>query len=100
MHRLPLPPPPPSYDASAVAVIESIERTVLRLHPPRQGEILAILNAIECHVEEGQSDPGVVRPLTDALMGMVAIAQLDARAVTSITRHLDKLRERTGQPRG
>jgi hypothetical protein len=73
---------------------------VQRLRPDRQGEILAILNAIECHVEEGEGDPGVLRHLTDALVAMAAIVHLDARAVTVITRKLDKLRDRVGQPRG
>jgi hypothetical protein len=69
-----VPPPPPEYDANAVAVVESIERTVLRLRPDRQGEIIAILNAIECHIEEGQGDPRVLAHLTDALVAMGAIA--------------------------
>ena len=70
-----------------------------RLHPNRQREIIAILNAIECHVEEGQGDPAVLRHLTDALVGMAAIVHLDARAVIIITRKLDKLRDRAGQAR-
>jgi hypothetical protein len=73
---------------------------VQRLRPDRQGEIVAILNAIECHVEEGEGDPRVLRHLTDALVAMAAIVHLDARAVTVITRKLDNLRDRVGQPRG
>jgi hypothetical protein len=88
------------YDANAVAVVESIGRTVQRLNPDRQGEIIAILNAIEAHVEEGQSDPGVLHHLTDALVTMVAIVRLDARAATLITRKLDTLRDRIGRSRG
>ena len=94
-----VPPPPPEYDANAVAVVESIERTVQRLRPERQGEIIAILNAIECHVEEGQGDPGVLRHLTDALVAMGVIVRLDPRAVTIITRKLGTLRDRTGRTR-
>ena len=96
----PVPPPPPSYDPNAVAVVESIERTVQQLHPERQGELIAILNAIECHVEEGEGDPRVLRHLTDALVDMAAIVHLDARAITVITRKLDKLRDRVGHPAG
>jgi hypothetical protein len=88
------------YDANAVAVVESIERTVQRLHPDRQGEIIAILNAIESHIEEGLGDPGVLHHLTDALVAMVAIVRLDTRAVTLITRKLDMLRDRIGQTPG
>jgi hypothetical protein len=88
------------YDANAVAVVESIGRTVQQLHPDRQGEILAILNAIESHVEEGQGDPSVLYHLTDALVAMAAIVRLDARAVTLINRKLDKLRDRIGRNRG
>jgi hypothetical protein len=71
---------------------------VLRLHPDRQGELVAILNAIECHVEEGQGDLVVLCHLTDALVVMAAIVHLDARAVTVITRKLDNLRDRVGHP--
>jgi hypothetical protein len=87
------------YDANAVAVVESIGRTVQRLHLDRQGEIIAILNAIESHIEEGQADPGVLHHLTDALVAMAVIVRLDARAVTLITRKLDKLRDRIGRTR-
>jgi len=88
------------YDANAVAVVEWIGRTVQRLRPDRQGEVIAILNAIESHVEEGQGDPGVLHHLMDALMDMATIVRLDARAVTLINRKLDKLRDRIGRTRG
>jgi hypothetical protein len=88
------------YDANVVAVVESIGRTVQRLHPDRQGEIIAILNAIESHVDEDLGDPDVLHHLTDALVAMVAIVRLDARAVTLITRKLDKLSDRIGRTRG
>lgn len=71
-----------------------------RLHPDRQGEIIAILNAIESHVDEDLGDPDVLHHLTDALVAMVAIVRLDARAVTLITRKLDKLSDRIGRTRG
>jgi hypothetical protein len=87
------------YDTKAVAVIASIERTVLRLRPDRQGEIIAILNAITSHIEEGQGDPGVLRHLTDALVAMAAVVCLDARAVKVFTRKLDKLRDSTPRAR-
>lgn len=70
-----------------------------RLHPDRQGEIIAILNAIESHIEEGLGDAGVLHHLTDALVAMVTIIRLDPRAVTLITTKLDRLRERTGRAR-
>ena len=70
-----------------------------RLHPDRQGEIIAILNAIECHVEEGQGDPGVLRHLADALAAMGAVVRLDPRAVTLITRKLAKLGDRVARTR-
>ena len=88
------------YDANAVAVVASIERTVQRLRPDRQGEIIAILNAITSHIEEGRGDPGVLRHLTDALVAMAAVVRLDSRAVTFITRKLDKLRDGGGRTRG
>jgi hypothetical protein len=88
------------YDTKVVAVIASIERTVLRLRPDRQGEIIAILNAITSHIGEGRGDPGVLRHLTDALVAMAAVVRLDSRAVTLITRKLDTLRDRVGRPHG
>ena len=71
-----------------------------RLHPDRQGEIIAVLNAIECHVEESQGDRVVLHPLANALLAMAAVVHLEARAVTSITRQLDKLHDHVGPPRG
>ncbi len=71
-----------------------------RLRPDRRAEIIAILNAITCHVEEGQGDPTVIRHLTDALVAMAAVVRLDARAVTLITQKLDKLCDRVGRARG
>jgi hypothetical protein len=93
-------PPRPKYDANAVAVVASIERNVQRLHPDRQGEIIAILNAITSHIEEGRGDPGILRHLTDALVAMVTLVRLDARTVTLIIRKLDTLRERVGRAHG
>jgi hypothetical protein len=58
------------YDAKAVACVESIERTLQRLRPDRLGELVAILNAIECNVEEGLGDRVVTDHLTTALMAM------------------------------
>lgn len=71
-----------------------------QLHPDRQGEIIAVLNAIECHIEEGQGDPAVLHHLSEALVALAAIVHMDARVITVITRKLDKLRDRIGQPRG
>lgn len=70
------------------------------LHPDRQDERITILNAIECPIEEGQDNPGGRRHLADALVAMAAITRLDAPAVIDITRHLDTLCYRVGQPRG
>ena len=64
-----------------------------RLHPDRQGEIVAILNAIECHIEEGRGDPDIVRCLADALLAMTAIVHVDARTMATIARHLDRLHD-------
>jgi hypothetical protein len=72
---------------------------VLQLHPDRQGEIIAILNAITSHVEEGQGDPSVLCHLIDAFLAMAAIMRLDTHAVTAIARKLDKLYDHVRQPR-
>jgi hypothetical protein len=67
---------------------------VQRLHPDRQNEFVAILNAIESHVEEGQGDPAVLRHLAGGLLAMTAVVHLDGRVVTAITAKLDKLHDR------
>jgi hypothetical protein len=54
--------------------------------------LLAILNAIECHVEEGRADLAVVNHLEAALLAMAILVHLDANARTTITKQLDKLR--------
>jgi len=38
--------------------------------------------------------------MPNALLAMAAVVRLEARAVTSITRQLDKLHDHVGQPRG
>jgi hypothetical protein len=74
--------------------VESIARTLRRLRPARQSEFLAILNAIECHVEEGEGDGVVIDHLQAALLAMASIVDLDPRARVTITKHLEKLKER------
>ena len=82
------------YDAKAVACVESIARTLRRLRPDRQSELLAILNAIECHVEEGRGDPAVINHLEAALLALAVIIDLDMQARATITQQLEKLRRR------
>ena len=56
------------YDERAVNLVVSLEKAILRLHPPNQGEFIAILNAIEAHIEEQDASPEVVRFLGQALL--------------------------------
>ncbi len=88
---------PPSYDPTAVAFVDTIEHILQQLHPERQGDFIAILNAIEYHVEEGSGDPIVLRHLADALLAMGAVVHLDARAVAPISRQLGKLHSRVAR---
>ena len=82
---------PPSYDSKAVAFIDAIERILQRLHPERQGEFIAILNAITYDVEEGTGHPTVLCHLEDALLAMADVVHLDARATAAIKWQLDAL---------
>jgi len=56
------------YDQAGVGRVAALERSILRLHNPNQGEFIAILNAIEAHVEEADGSPEVVRHLGQALL--------------------------------
>ena len=84
------------YDANAVAVVESIGRTVQRLHPDRQGGDHRHPQRHRVPHRRGPGRPRRTSHLTDALVAMAAIVRLDARAVTLITRKLDKLSDRIG----
>jgi hypothetical protein len=55
---------------------------------------VAILNAIECHVEEGLGDRVVIDHLTTALMAMTDIVGLDRRARAAVTEQCAKLQRR------
>jgi hypothetical protein len=74
--------------------VHAIERLLQRQRPERQGDLIAILNAIEYHVEEGMGVPIVLRHLTDALLAMADVVHLDSCTVASISRQLDKLHDR------
>jgi hypothetical protein len=81
------------YDEKAVAIVGTMEQTISRQRLPSQGEVVALLNAIEVHVEEGRSDPTVLRHLCDALLALADARGVD-RKKTKLDQRVDSLLRR------
>jgi hypothetical protein len=76
------------YDESAVQTTIELEKAILRLHPPNQGEFIAILNAIEAHIEEADGSPQVVEFLAQALLELGKYRSLPVEHVRQLERKL------------
>jgi hypothetical protein len=76
------------YDETAVNLVVSLEKAILRLHPPHQGEFIAILNAIEAHIEEHDASPEVVKLLGQALLELGRYRHLPVEHLRQLERKL------------
>lgn len=63
----------------AVRIVAAMERAICRLRLLSQGEFVALLNAIEVHLDDGMPDPAVVRHLCDALLALAQARGIDAK---------------------
>ena len=79
------------YDQEAVDLLVKIERAIERMNHSRQGEMLAVVNAIETHVEEGDGDPNVVARLGQALLELAQSRGLTPAQAHTIERKLGDL---------
>lgn len=79
------------YDETAVNLMVSLEKSILRLHPPNQGEFIAILNAIEAHIEEQDGSPEVVKLLGQALLELGRYRRLPVDHLRQLERKLEPI---------
>lgn len=82
------------YDETAVSLVVSLEKAILRLHPPNQGEFIAILNAIEAHIEEQDGSPDVVKLLGQALLELGRFRHLPLDHLRQLERKLEPIHAR------
>ena len=82
------------YDEAAVSLVVSLENAILRLHPPHQGEFIAILNAIEAHIEEQDASPEVVNLLGQALLELGRYRHLPVEHLRQLERKLAPIHAR------
>lgn len=81
-----------AYDQTAVGTCSRIERSIEKLRPPRQGALVAILNAIEYNVELGSAEPDVIAHLAEAFLALARADSIKEKNVAKLTRRLDDLR--------
>ncbi len=82
---------PVGYDQAAADAVHAIEGSVLRFANPTQGEFIALLNAIEAHVEEGDGALEVVRLLGDAFLVLGRYRGLTSTQIALLERKLRRL---------
>jgi len=73
--------PSPPFDEQALELLDQIERALVRLDLDRQGEFIAIINAVEMQLESADPDPVTVAHLGDALLSLAHARGVDADAL-------------------
>lgn len=84
----------PWWDPAAFRMVETIERSIVRLRLGSQGEFIAIINAIEMQLESRNTVPSVVHLLIDSLRTLALARGLDQRQMTRLDQRLDQLAHR------
>jgi hypothetical protein len=88
----------PWWDAKALRLVAAFERSIVRLGLDSQGELIAIVNAIEVQLESPQTVPTVVRLLIDSLRALVAARIDDDRHRRRLDQRLDEILDRVSPP--
>jgi hypothetical protein len=85
------------YDERAVSYVKQLERALMSKAKldPDYVELGALLNALECHVEEGRGHPDVVQCYQQALVTLASVRCVDPHRVTKATRVLAELTQYT-----
>lgn len=84
----------PWWDAQALRMAETIERSIVRLRLQSQGEFIAIINAIEMQLESRQTVPEVVQLLTDSLRALAVARYIEERHRRRLDQRLGELVDR------
>jgi hypothetical protein len=88
----------PWWDAKALRLVAAFERSIVRLGLDSQGELIAIVNAIEVQLESPQTVPTVVRLLIDSLRALVASRIDDDRHRRRLDQRLEEILDRVSPP--
>jgi hypothetical protein len=88
----------PWWDAKALRLVAAFERSIVRLGLDSQGELIAIVNAIEVQLESPQTVPTVVRLLIDSLRALVAARIDDDRHRRRLDQRLEEILDRVSPP--
>jgi hypothetical protein len=83
----------PRFDHQAASLVRRIEREIVRLDLPSQGQFVSILNAIDVQIDGLEPDPAVVGHLADALLALARAREVDTGALR-LHEHLHALRDR------
>ena len=81
----------PWWDAKALRMADTIERSIVRLRLDGQGEFLAITNAIAMQLESPDTVPEVVRLLAESLRALAGARGIEKRHRRRLDQRLDEL---------
>ena len=81
-------------------MVTAFERSILRLRLDSQGELVAIVNAIEVQLESTETVSAVARLLIESLRALVAARVDDERHRRSLDQRLVALLERVSPSSG
>ena len=75
-------------------MLAAIERSLVRLHLDRQGEFIAIINAIEMQLESRRTVPEVVHLLVASLRTLAGVCNIEERYRKRLDERLADLADR------
>ena len=84
----------PHWDAKALRMVEALERSIVRLRLESQGELIAIINAIEMQLESKQTIPEVVQLLIESLRALIRARPIDEQQSRRLDQRLNELLDR------
>ena len=70
----------PDFESAGLRKVSQIERALKKLHRDDQGAFIAILNALEFHLEMLSRDPATIRLLARALEAFINSRGIDPKA--------------------
>lgn len=80
----------PDFDSAGLRMVSKIDRAIKKLHRDDHGAFVAILNALEFHLEILSRDPVTIRLLAQALAAFIHSRGIDPK-VTGIEKPLVSL---------
>ena len=90
----------PWWDATALRMVQAIERSIVRLRLDCQGEFIAIINAIEMQLESRETESAVVRLLADSMAALAAARPIGERERRTLEERLADFVQRVNTSSG